>query len=204
MDRQSLINRVATKLDEITPIDEVVVDVGLGDENPIYQTIEALLDECAKEVLTKAPIHRLTPTASPLFLGTPMSSGAKYGYIPLPADYIRLVELKMEDWARAVTQLELPDSPLARRQTNKYLRGGTQKPVAVLGSRNGGAVIEYYSIRETHTIQRFLYIKSDVAQNIPAIYTDALEWLCVSRCLNVFNKNEAAKVAMDNAISLMQ
>jgi hypothetical protein len=110
----------------------------------------------------------------------------------------------MSDWKRPVTILEEQGSHIAKRQANKWLRAGINKPVAVLSARPSGFVIEYYSIKTLHTISRFLYIKKDVAENIPAILVDALCWICASRVLGILNKEKESKHALDNAISLMQ
>jgi hypothetical protein len=202
MNRTALINQVKSKIDELSPSDSIIVSVGQDDNKPIDTIIGDLLDESAKEVLLKAPVHRLTVTSSSN-AGTAATGDAKTGTIDIPNDYLRLVELKMTDWLRPVTELVPQGTPLANMQYNKYLRGGLNKPVAVLSHRSDKMVIEYFTIDTKHTVERFLYIKKDVAENVPEILQDALCWICASRVLTIFGKVEGAKKAEDNAISLM-
>ena len=212
MDRTALINMVKSKIDEISSFDELPVDVGLEDNNPVDSIIENLLDECAKEVLLKAPIHRLTVTSSNA-IATPDIAVPQSGTIPLPADFVRLAELKMADWARPVTELHPPGSPVALRQSNKWLRAKNNKPVAILSNRKvttgnppittNPSVIEYYSIKSSHAVSRFMYIKKEVAENIPEWLQDALCWICASKVLTIFNKPTDAKYAIENAVGLL-
>lgn len=203
MNRTALINQVKSKIDELSPSTAMIVDVGQEDSKPIDTIIGDLLDESAKEVLLKAPIHRL-PATSSANAATADAGDSTIGTIDVPTDFLRLVELKMTQWKRPVTELQQQGSKIAERQYNKYLRGGTVKPVAVLSHRATKLVIEYFSVETVHTVERFLYIKKDVAENIPEILQDALCWICASRVLSVFGKTEDSKRAIDNAISLMQ
>lgn len=202
MDRTALINQVKSKIDELSPSDALIVEVGQDDNKPIDTIIGDLLDESAKEVLLKAPIHRL-PATSSANVATADAGDSTIGTIDVPTDFLRLVELKMTQWKRPVTELQQQGSKIAERQYNKYLRGGTVKPVAVLSHRATKLVIEYFSVETVHTVERFLYIKKDVAENIPEILQDALCWICASRVLSVFGKVAESQKAEGNAISLM-
>lgn len=202
MNRTALINQVKSKIDELSPSDALIVEVGQDDNKPIDTIIGDLLDESAKEVLLKAPIHRL-PATSSANVATADAGDSTIGTIDVPTDFLRLVELKMTQWKRPVTELQQQGSKIAERQYNKYLRGGTVKPVAVLSHRATKLVIEYFSVETVHTVERFLYIKKDVAENVPEILQDALCWICASRVLSVFGKVAESQKAEGNAISLM-
>lgn len=202
MNRTALINQVKSKIDELSPSTAMIVDVGQEDSKPIDTIIGDLLDESAKEVLLKAPIHRL-PATSSANVATADAGDSTIGTIDVPTDFLRLVELKMTQWKRPVTELQQQGSKIAERQYNKYLRGGTVKPVAVLSHRAAKLIIEYFSVETVHTVERFLYIKKDVAENIPEILQDALCWICASRVLSVFGKVAESQKAEGNAISLM-
>jgi len=207
MERGWLINAVKSKIDELTASgDTLIVDVGLEDSKPIDVIIESLLDESAKEVLLKAPIHRLN-VSSHSAVASIDPARSYTGYITLPDDYVRLVEFKMEEWERPVVEFHANNSLVAQRQHNKWLRVKTSKPVAVLSSRvSGGSVIpvvEYYSVRQSHIVSRFLYIKKDVAENLPDWMGDALTWICASKVLTIFGKSEMGKLALENAVGFL-
>lgn len=213
MDRIALVNQVKSKIDELSPDDAILVEVGIEDNNPIDTIIESLLDESAKEVLLKAPIHRLSITSSPV-TATADTTNDYTGTVEVPSNFLRLVEFRMKEWKRSVVEFCSQDSDIAMRQSNKWLRAKASKPVAILSHRSVSSgdplvvstplVIEYYSVVDDHTIDRFLYIKSDVAENIPIILQDTLCWICASKVLTVFGKVVEAKAAIDNAVDLMQ
>lgn len=202
MTRSELINRVKSNIDEITPAGSPIVSVGVEDNNPLDEIIDNLLDESAKEILLKAPIMRLKVTKS-TETATADATDSKIGTIKVPADFLRIAELKMADWSRAVSELQQQGSDIAKMQYNKYTRGGTVKPVAVLSNRENNLVIEYFSVNTSHVIDRFLYIKNDVAENIPELLQDALCWICASRVLAATGETDKVKLAESNAISLM-
>ncbi|MGM9842277.1 MAG: hypothetical protein ACI31D_08775 [Candidatus Limisoma sp.] len=56
--------------------------------------------------------------------------------IGLPERAVRFVEVRLEGWSRAVTQMTPADSPLAQLQTNRFLHGGPACPVCVEGVRS--------------------------------------------------------------------
>ena len=212
MSRTGLINTVKTKIDEISSYDSLIVDVGLEDNNPIDTVIDELLDECAKEVLLRAPIYRLTPTPSNASAIADLSK-IYTGTIPLPADFVRIAELKMTEWERPVTELQQQGSEIAKRQHNRWLRAKSSKPVAILSSRVQSSVspptyttypvIEYYSVKTNHTISHFTYIKKEVAENIPEWLQDALCWICASKILGIYGKANESKQALENAVGLL-
>jgi hypothetical protein len=139
MNRLELINRVKSKIDELSPDSAILVSVGMEDNKPIDTMIDNTLDEAAREILLKAPIHRLNVSSH--------SASIIDRIIPLPADFVRLVSLKLKRWKRGVNTLELPDSDMARRQSNKWLQAGDHKPVAILSFRKHGSganIIEPY------------------------------------------------------------
>lgn len=194
MNRSELINRVKTKIDEITPTDGLIVNVGIADEKPIDDVIDSLLNESAREILLKAPIHRLPVTSSN---NTPTA-----GFVQLPSNFLRLVEFKMQSWRRAVVTPYLSGSPEAEMMSFKWRTGTADRPAVVLSHRGSNLGLEVYPFISGNTVERFLYIKEDVAENIPDNLVDSLCWVCASKVLSVFGRD--GKVAIDYAISLLQ
>lgn len=203
MDRIALVNKVKTLLDEISPADAMIVDVGVEDNNPIDQIIESLLDESAIELLLKAPFYRLdiaTLDADPIANEHDKTTG----YITLPDDFLRLVYFRMSDWLRPVTELAMQGDALSLRQYNKHIRGGVARPVGVLSKNREGMIVEYYSTNaQQHQVADFQYIKRVCAEQIPTQLVDALCWICAGKSLVVMGRADAAKTAYDNAQGLM-
>ena len=67
------------------------------------------------------------------------------GWIVLPADFRRLVCLKMSDWHSCVTTVS-PEA-MAGRQHGRWrgLRGSFERPVCLFGIKNGVRVLEFFS-----------------------------------------------------------
>lgn len=197
MERSALINKVKTRIDEVSMSGDVIVEVGVENSKPYDSIIAELLDESALEVLLKAPFYRLNVTN-----GT-TSVNASNGRLTAPADFLRLVSLKMSDWQQPVTELAIAGDEVAKRQANRFLRGGKAKPVGVLNKTNAGYQIDYYS-SSTHDVEEFLYIKRDTAENIAdSQLVDAMVWICAGKTLGVLGEANLANLCYENAKGLM-
>ncbi len=204
MERLELVNTVRRKIDEVAAADTPLQAVTIADENSMDTIIESLLDESAREILLKAPIHRLEVTSA-----TPSaqknSSDPTTGYIQVPDDFLRLVSLRMSDWQRPVVQLAVQGDAIAMRQYNRHIRGGVAKPVGIAGRNSEGVIVEYFStLADQHSVSEFLYIKEVPAQDIKdSQMIDALTWICAGKVLSVLGNLTQAQNAYDNAQSLM-
>lgn len=132
----SAINYVKAKLDELVPTGKGVtynLSASPNISNPLDLLIAAHMTEGVKDVILSAPLSVLFPTA---LAGKGVhTEGEKTGYIVLPATFLRLSSLRMADWERDGV-LTVPETPLGKKQSNKWLRGGTVKPVGVLDWKN--------------------------------------------------------------------
>ena len=72
----------------------------------------------------------------------------------------------------------------------------------MISHRGNNLGLEIYPFISGNTVERFLYIKNDVAENIPDNLVDALCWICASKVLSVFGRD--SKMSIDYAISLLQ
>lgn len=203
MDRIALVNKVKTLLDEISPLNAMIVDVGVEDGNPVDQIVESLLDESAIELLLKAPFYRLDISS---YDADPVQDelDGTTGYITLPDDFLRLVYFRMSDWLRPVTTLAIKGDEISMRQYNKHIRGGVARPVGVLSKTGEGMIVEYYSTNaKQHQVADFQYVKRVCAEQIPSQLTDAMCWICAGKTLTVMGKGDMAGSAYSHAQSLM-
>ena len=69
-------------------------------------------------------------------------------FIDLPAPAVRVVRVRVAGWQRDAEITIDPHSPLARRQANRYSRGGVENPVAVLSGRR----LELFSAESSKAI----------------------------------------------------
>jgi hypothetical protein len=191
---------VKTRIDEVTPIGELTVQLSGYDDKPVDYFIDSVLDECADDIQKSAPLWKLTAYSSN---NSAVRIDEYSGYVELPLDFLRLISFKLESWARSVTVPVLSGTVAADRQKNIFLRGGTAKPVCVLGhSFDKGSpkkTLEYYStVDDNHTIEKFLYSKRMTAENLNNDLVEALVWHTAGKVLGIVGSN-LAQVASQRA-----
>jgi hypothetical protein len=205
--RLTLINAVKVKLDEIIPEGEGVVFTLASPPNisdPLDIFINALLDESAKHLLLMAPLHALTAKIGSVtaYQITAFDNGRKSGWVKLPDDFLRLVSFQMQDWERPVIIPVSSTSKLYLKQHNQWLCGANSKPVAAFTSRNDSGtsklVLEYFTVTASHTVDHFLYIPETLAENVQSNLTDALEWICAGKILQITERVDLAMKAMEH------
>lgn len=188
MTRSQIINKVKKKMNEISPYDSGdIVNNTLVDD---------MLDESNRTILLIAPVHLLPVTSAEISTGTSIDD--KTGYINLPSDYIRFVELKMKDWEKSVVHPITENDPVYRLQKNPFARGDYKSPVVVLV---GDKKIEYYSIDSSHEIDFFKYVKDTLPENLTnQKLIDALTWQCAGDCFVALLEPEIAKTAYQKSV----
>ena len=204
--RFGLIGKVKIKIDEMLPEGEGVqfeVQDLVNTTDNVDLLINAMLDECARYLHQTAPLYVLTAKAS---TASSTANADFSGYVPVPSDFVRLHSFKMSLWQREVSGRDLitPEHPKYKLQSNIYTRGGKAKPVCALNGRDVSGtytrVIEYYSLADgdTHTIEKFLYIPSVLAENVQANLQDTLASICAWQVLLITHRNDQAKAVFEN------
>ena len=205
--RLSIINFVKAKLDELIPEGEGVT-FKLSDSpnisDPYNLLINAHLDEATKDVILGAPLSVLVPIKDSVTTGTPFASGSLQGYVSLPNDFLRLSQFKMADWERIVEIPITPTDPLYKSQSNEFLRGGTAKPVAVLSWRNNSGtvvrILEYYSVLNTHNVERLFYHVEKTAEDFISVNPNllpSLAWMCAGKIMQILGLQIPMQMAME-------
>lgn len=137
---KEITNLVIVKMEEYSPYgpskgSTLLAGGDLLDEvKPVYSYIAQHLAEAANEMLTIAPIHKLLYKDAGMGAIADMND-KQTGYIPLPADFLRIHTLRMNGWTRPLHQLTHEGDPAYILQFTRWTRGTRQKPVAIL---NGG------------------------------------------------------------------
>lgn len=147
-------------------------------EAPLFDATALDLDTMIRQSLPDAvkAIHNIAPThllTGKIITSTTVKNQDGSGYILLPDDFMRLIIFKLDGWKRPVVIPITDQHPDYILQKNKYVRGGTDKPVcAITTNRSGKKILEYYSLPgsyTTHTISQALYIP------IPAIIDNKID-----------------------------
>lgn len=150
---------VKTNMEELSP--EWENEVLQTDAVGIERYIEAKLPEAIRLILMSASpsMEAAVPFDSALL---PQKNQDGSGVVSLPDDWMKMVSFKMKGWNRAVTEFIAEEDPIAARQQNLFLRGGSLKPVCVIGhSSDGRLALFYYSLPayvRVHEIEKALYL----------------------------------------------
>ena len=211
----SAINYVKIKLDELTPEGEGIsysLSTAPNTTNPLDLFINSHLPESVKDVSLSAPLNAIYPvgiTGS----GTPAATGANFGYIALPVNFLRLHSLRMADWKRESGEPVELTSRAYKKQASIYTRSGVNKPTIALNWKpvtvgevtTMSRVVEYFSVADSHVIEKLFYIPSaatadylvdDFVINNPNLL-DSLAWMCAGKIMQITGQNEAFKFSME-------
>lgn len=193
MTRSEIIQRVLIKLDEVTEFEE--------HDDVIEATVDSLLDESANDLLMVLPYPLLPLLELETTSLTQMGTGDytnSYGYIPLPDDYLRLGQLKMQEWERPVFYAYPDGSAIAQKQQNPILRGGVSKPVCVYSGVTKGKRLYYYSLpagTDPHVVDTAVYVKRHEADMLDGELIQPLTWQCVANTAQVMNMPNVQQLA---------
>lgn len=81
--------------------------------------------------------------------------------VPMPADFLKLVCIRMSDWERDVTEIEEADSETFKLQGCRWegVRGNPHRPVAISGYDEAGKpCLRLYSSNPSATLTKALYM----------------------------------------------
>lgn len=215
MTREELIKMVALKMDEISSSDDVKVDVGLGDNNPLYALINGLLNEAVNDVLMKAPAFRLDSQATSAAVASDaviLSGGRKAAKFNAPDDFLRLVSLTDPLFKRPIVDLAIEGDDVDKMQRSRFLVAKYAKPVAVMGATAAYKVITCYSYESDKTpaltlvyIKRFNGSEGDLSADIPmdGYLADIVTWACAGKVFVARGDANKGKMCDENASALM-
>lgn len=186
MTRDEIISLVQIKIDEISPFDSgEIVNNSL---------VNSLLNESANRLLEILPPY-LAPITK--YTGTATSYDTYTGYVTLPSDFLKMTSFKMDDWSRPVTTFISDLHPVYRLQHNKYTRGGTEKPVCALIGDSTGIILEYYSVKNSHTIEKANYIAETLPEDLNDLLVEPLTWMCASIVFQIMEMPKQSELALN-------
>ncbi len=201
---EDLINLVKTNMEELSP--EWESGVLQTDTVGIERYIKAKLPEAIRLVLLSAPsgIVEAVPFDSTLL---PQKNQDGSGAVLLPDNWMRMISFKMKGWNRAVTEFLTEEDPLAACQRNLFLRGGSQKPVCVVGhTADGSLALFYYSLPayvRVHEIEQALYLpvpsETDGAYDFPQRLIPAVCYMCAALVYGILGRPDMATIMKECA-----
>lgn len=143
MTKEQLIKKVYRCIDETYPD---TTEQDLEEFN-----IPAFLEEAVRWVVKVVPVGAL-------------GEGTTHNSLTLPADFLRLLEFKMDGWKVPVTEAFSQNNPKYWQQQNPALRGGNSRPLVFLV--NGETELEPYPYYEKEVEK-----EDGTKDTVPAIET---------------------------------
>lgn len=202
MNRNQLIQYTKTLIDEVSPVngleDDIVI-ADFGEDKPVDDFVESLLDESATETQLLAPTYYLNSSDID-FQNVRVSDGV--GEVDKPKDFLKITRFKLHSWERPVNVSVSEGSPLANVQGNKYLRGGKAKPIVV--EERDYLRIYPVSLDDIDADNNLEYAKNCVAEQVNGELQVPMCWLTASKVLSVVGNMNGAKNAKDRFVELIQ
>jgi hypothetical protein len=218
MTREELIKKVAMKMDEISSSNDVFVSVGADDNNPLYTQINSLLNESINDVLSKAPVYRLTSFVSVVpkddIRADNVDGGRQVAVARVPSNFIRIVSITDTLLKRPIVELAYEGDEVDKRQHNRFLMAGNAKPVAVfaqdvLGQGEKAITCYSYAAGDTpnpaiHYIKRFEgSLDTSSSIDIDDYLADIVTWVCAGKVFVAEGFADRGKICDENAAAIM-
>lgn len=128
---------------------------------PIVAYIDKNLDDGAEQILAALPLHKLQGCKKELDLTTYHYANG-IGYIPMPADFVKLEGIRVSSWTKNVSETcKLGDDEYLIQQ-NLYARGVKDKPRVGLAYGE----LELYSVRPDDCVCYACYIPKKPAEQL--------------------------------------
>lgn len=191
------LKKIRTNMEELLPENETAeidifgVDVG--------EYIRAKLPDAITRVFITAPVHLLEgKECKDVLFPEKRQDGS--GRVVFPEKVLRILSFKMKGWNRPVTRFIDSRHAKSELQYNRYVRGGVNKPVAVLSmSASGRVILDYYSLPaflRTHEVDSAVYIPVPEIQNggydVPIRLVDAVGYVCAAMVYEILGQPDMA------------
>lgn len=197
---EQLISMVKLRLDELDPGICPIVDVGISNNKPITESIDALLHESRLDVLKNADIS-LIPKVKLTLSGTAVSPADGCAEITVPDDLLRMVSVKCSSWKRTVTAFYDTRSLEYRRQQYEYSKSTSRNPAVIYFDGSTYGLFPYVS-GDTAEI---IYVSSVTGfDNLSERMINALCWDCAAKVLSVLGMADYASRAMEIYSSIIK
>lgn len=178
MDRSALIRKIQIRMDELTPIGENIT-------HPFENSINSILDESHRQLLSECPVHLLT--VKDISEDVTYDLTGSIAYVKRPNKFLRLVRFKFSDWINPATKFITQDHPEYKIIENGVIRGGKVNPVVVLIHKDLVRCFACYQVSTDNSKQYLYYIEEGEIEDLDDKVTDALAWLTCAKLMQVFD-----------------
>lgn len=200
--RTEIINRTKACMEELTPQWDGTFNQTEGVSIDRY--IDEKIDEQLRLLFLTQPVE-LLPVVELKDQVTLQSRRDGSGRLSLPSNFVRPVLLQMMGWKRPVVRFINEQHPLYELQFSRFTRGGSNKPVAVLGLDGAGDyIIDYFSLPTSviHDIGTFLGVlfceEGAETFDLHPLLVDVLCYCCAAAVYDILGNHAMAEVMMSH------
>ncbi len=191
------VQRVRTNMEELMPENVSAGVDTFGIDTDAY--IRAKLSDAIARVFIMAPAYLLKGVDCRELL-FPENRQDGSGSVVFPGNVLRVLLFKMKGWKRPVTRFIDSRHAKSELQYNRYVRGGINKPVAVLSAdADGNTVLDYYSLPpyvRKHEVERAVYVPVPEVINegydVPVRLIDAVGYVCAAMVYEILGQPDMA------------
>ena len=153
---EEIIRKVRTKLDEIAVNESEMMETEEDNKN-LDSVIKSCIPGAYRLVNSLADaslLEGLDASSSSLSIDTDL-----VGRVTLPADFFRCVNVRLSSWKCSASSIISEDSPAYRMQSNQWICGTPNLPVAALVHSKSDRILELYKAASSNdTIISLTYI----------------------------------------------
>jgi len=167
-DQDALIDQVEYHADMVTATDQTI---GINRESTYDQLVKAM-----RAIFNVAP-RRAIDDASADGSGQAATNSHNYTEIPLPDDFSRFLNLRLQEWKRDVYQMVDPRSNRVRLQYNEHTSADLYNPVVAKvakPSSASGRTIRCWPQDSGPSIDSFAYLPEKAPEDAPEILKEAI------------------------------
>lgn len=152
IDISSMIAKIRTAIDDVkgTVDDDFATDADMELGQALHHGVEALLLEL--------PPTLIEPTV--LGSSTTVKGGSMGdGYVELPADFLRFLQIRLKGWTGTLYELMEAGSDEEKMQRSKWSRGSNTKPKAMLDTDTAGKrIVRFWPGSASAELQELSYV----------------------------------------------
>ena len=130
------------------------------------ELIESKIVDAARIILSDAPDDMVEGTSYTNAVTWTDSNGYYVGNMVLPADMLRIISVKADDWNRPAEIISESDDAYKYQNCKYGVRGNPERPIAAIVHTDKGKSIDLYTSKKNNATLAFIYVQ------VPSITTE--------------------------------
>ena len=164
------------------------------------ELIESKIVDAARIILSDAPEDMVEGTSCTNAVTWTDSNGYYVGEMVLPADMLRILSVKADDWNRPAEIISESDDSYKYQNCKYGVRGNPERPIAAIVHTANGNSIELYTSKKQDAKLAFIYVKvpsitTEQKISLPSVLKDAILYMAgYLTCISLGDTDTASGV----------